>query len=78
MSTALWIAHVEVTDAEAYGEYAKRATDAIAAHGGVFLCRAPGGMSSLKGATARATSWRASPRSMPPWPATTRPPIRRR
>jgi uncharacterized protein (DUF1330 family) len=40
MSTALWIAHVEVTDAEAYGEYAKRATDAIAAHGGVFLSRA--------------------------------------
>ncbi len=38
--TALWIAHVEVTDAEAYGEYAKRATVAIAAHGGVFLARA--------------------------------------
>ena len=38
--TALWIAHVEVTDAEAYGEYARRATDAIAAHGGVFLARA--------------------------------------
>ena len=38
--TALWIAHVEVTDADAYGEYAKRATVAIAAHGGVFLARA--------------------------------------
>lgn len=38
--SALWIAHVEVTDAEAYGEYAKRATVAIAAHGGVFLARA--------------------------------------
>jgi uncharacterized protein (DUF1330 family) len=40
MTTALWIAHVEVTDPAAYGEYAKRATDAIAAHGGVFLARA--------------------------------------
>ncbi len=39
MPTALWIAHVEVTDAEAYGRYAKGATDAIAAHGGVFLAR---------------------------------------
>jgi uncharacterized protein (DUF1330 family) len=39
MPTALWIAHVEVTDAEAYGAYAKIATEAIAAHGGVFLAR---------------------------------------
>jgi len=39
MPTALWIAHVEVTDAEAYGRYAKLATVAIAAHGGVFLAR---------------------------------------
>jgi len=38
--SALWIAHVEVSDPEAYGEYAKRATGAIAAHGGVFLARA--------------------------------------
>ena len=38
--TALWIAHVEVTDPDAYGEYAKRATEAIAAHGGVFIARA--------------------------------------
>jgi uncharacterized protein (DUF1330 family) len=37
--TALWIAHVTVHDAEAYGEYATRATVAIAAHGGVFLAR---------------------------------------
>lgn len=37
--TALWIAHVHVTDAEAYGRYAKGATEAIAAHGGVFLAR---------------------------------------
>jgi len=38
--SALWIAHVEVTDTQAYGEYAKRATTAIADHGGVFLARA--------------------------------------
>lgn len=37
--TALWIAHVTVTDEAAYGEYAKRATRAIADHGGVFLAR---------------------------------------
>jgi uncharacterized protein (DUF1330 family) len=37
--TALWIAHVEVTDAEAYGRYVKIATEAITAHGGVFLAR---------------------------------------
>ena len=39
MPSALWIAHVHVTDAEAYGRYAKGATEAIAAHGGVFLAR---------------------------------------
>lgn len=37
--SALWIAHVHVTDPEAYGRYAALATDAIAAHGGVFLAR---------------------------------------
>lgn len=37
--TALWIAHVKVTDDAAYGEYARRATVAIADHGGVFLAR---------------------------------------
>lgn len=37
--TALWIAHVEVTDPEAYARYAVIATEAIAAHGGVFLAR---------------------------------------
>ena len=37
---AYWIAHVTVTDAEAYSEYAKRATGAIEAHGGEFLARA--------------------------------------
>ena len=39
MPTALWIAHVTVTDPDAYGRYAKGATEAIAAHGGVFLAR---------------------------------------
>ena len=38
--SAYWIAHVEVTDADAYGEYAKRATSAIEAFGGKFLARA--------------------------------------
>lgn len=37
--SALWIAHVTVTDAEAYGRYAALATEAIAAHGGVFIAR---------------------------------------
>lgn len=37
--TALWIAHVKVLDAEAYGKYAALAGPAIAAHGGVFLSR---------------------------------------
>lgn len=37
--SALWIAHVHVTDEEAYGRYAKLATVAIADHGGVFLAR---------------------------------------
>lgn len=37
---AYWIAHVHVTDSKAYGEYAKRATSAIEAHGGEFLARA--------------------------------------
>jgi len=36
---ALWIAHVKVLDDVAYGKYAALATDAIAAHGGVFLAR---------------------------------------
>jgi len=39
MATALWIAHVQVTDAQAYGKYAALAGPAIAAHGGVFLAR---------------------------------------
>lgn len=40
MPKALWIAHVEVTDAEAYGRYAAGAGPAIAAHGGKFIARA--------------------------------------
>ncbi len=36
---ALWIAHVKVTDAEAYGKYAKLAGQAIADHGGRFIAR---------------------------------------
>ena len=36
---AYWIAHVTVTDEEAYGPYARGATEAIAAHGGEFLAR---------------------------------------
>jgi uncharacterized protein (DUF1330 family) len=37
---ALWIAHVKVTDAEAYGKYAEMAGPAIAKHGGHFIARA--------------------------------------
>jgi uncharacterized protein (DUF1330 family) len=38
--TALWIAHVKVSDPDRYGHYAKRATEIIPAHGGVWLARA--------------------------------------
>jgi len=37
---ALWIAHVTVTDEEAYGRYAKLAGPAIEKHGGYFIARA--------------------------------------
>lgn len=37
--SAYWIAHVKVTDAEAYGRYAQLATKAIAEHGGEFIVR---------------------------------------
>lgn len=37
--SALWIAHVKVLDAEAYGRYAALAGPAIARHGGTFLAR---------------------------------------
>ncbi len=36
---ALWIAHVDVTDAEAYGRYIKVASECIPRHGGVFIAR---------------------------------------
>ena len=36
---AYWIAHVTVTDEDAYMRYAKLATEAIASHGGRFLAR---------------------------------------
>ncbi|UOA31715.1 hypothetical protein DSM110093_01487 [Sulfitobacter sp. DSM 110093] len=36
---ALWIAHVTVSDEEAYKKYAVGATEAIAAHGGKFIAR---------------------------------------
>ena len=38
--SALWIAHVLVTDEEAYGRYAALATGAIADHGGICVERA--------------------------------------
>ena len=37
---ALWIAHVTVTDEEAYAKYAALAGPAIAKHGGHFIARA--------------------------------------
>ncbi len=36
---ALWIAHVDVTDAEKYGEYIKVASVVIPEHGGEFIAR---------------------------------------
>lgn len=36
---ALWIAHVTVTDDEAYARYAALALTAIEAHGGKFIAR---------------------------------------
>ncbi len=36
---AYWISHVTVSDEEAYGRYARLATDAITKHGGRFLAR---------------------------------------
>lgn len=37
--SALWIAHVTVTDEDAYKKYAAGATVAIADHGGKFIAR---------------------------------------
>ncbi|MSU91433.1 DUF1330 domain-containing protein [Rhodobacteraceae bacterium 2CG4] len=36
---ALWIAHADVTDPEAYGRYAEVASRVIPAHGGKFIAR---------------------------------------
>ena len=36
---ALWIAHVDVTDEEAYGEYIKVYSVVVPEHGGVFIAR---------------------------------------
>ncbi len=36
---ALWIAHVTVTDPDAYAQYAELAGPAIASHGGHFIAR---------------------------------------
>lgn len=45
---AYWIARSTVTDTESYGEYARRARDAIKAHGGKFLVRG-GALKVLEG-----------------------------
>ncbi|MEM1431205.1 MAG: DUF1330 domain-containing protein [Pseudomonadota bacterium] len=39
MKEAYWIAHVTVTDDEAYARYAALATKAMDEHGGTFLAR---------------------------------------
>ncbi len=36
---AYWISHVTVSDEEAYGKYAKLASEAITKHGGRFIVR---------------------------------------
>jgi uncharacterized protein (DUF1330 family) len=36
---AYWIAHVDITDPEQYGEYTRRAPAAFARYGGKFLAR---------------------------------------
>ncbi len=36
---ALWLSRVTVTDAEAYGKYAKLAVPAVESHGGRFIAR---------------------------------------
>jgi hypothetical protein len=63
---------VKVTDAEAYGRYAKLATEIIPAHGGVWLARG-GAYVQLEGPTAPGRSSPASRASRPPRPATARP-----
>mgnify|MGYP001093549062 CR=1 FL=1 len=55
MPSAYWVAHVTVTDDEAYGRYAALATKAITEHGGAFLAR---------GGTAIQKEGRAHPRNV--------------
>ncbi|MDG4648756.1 DUF1330 domain-containing protein [Roseibacterium sp. SDUM158017] len=55
MPAAYWIAHVTVTDEDAYGRYAALAREAIEAHGGRFLAR---------GGTAIQKEGRAHPRNV--------------
>ncbi len=55
MPGALWVAHVTVTDDEAYGRYAALAGPALAAFGGEFLAR---------GGTAIQKEGRAHPRNV--------------
>ena len=55
MPGAFWVAHVTVTDDEAYGRYAALATKAITEHGGEFLAR---------GGTAIQKEGRAHPRNV--------------
>ena len=74
---AYWIAHVEVTDADRYGEYAKRAGAAIR-RTAAASSPAAAGTSSSRATTASATCWSCSRASRPPRPATARPPTRRR
>ncbi|MEM9779303.1 MAG: DUF1330 domain-containing protein [Pseudomonadota bacterium] len=45
---ALWIAHVDVTDPDAYADYIKVASEQIPAHGGVFIARG-GAFEQLEG-----------------------------
>jgi uncharacterized protein (DUF1330 family) len=46
--SALWIAHVRVSDPDRYALYAARATEIIPAHGGQWLVRA-GAYETLEG-----------------------------
>lgn len=55
MPGAYWIAHVTVSDNDAYAKYAALATQAIEAHGGKFLAR---------GGTAIQKEGRAHPRNV--------------
>ena len=77
MATALWIAHVMVTDPVAYADYAARAGVAIAAHGGVFLARG-GRYVQLEGSDRPEMSWPGFPALNGRWNAITHPPIKRR